>query len=82
MKTEPNHSLSDKYKFLKLPILRGILSLFEMLIIGIQTLSYSASVAGEGEEGTYQQRYSFCFDFSCRLAVALFIVLPLLQSGL
>ncbi|HHX23025.1 MAG: DUF1385 domain-containing protein [Tepidanaerobacteraceae bacterium] len=77
MKTEPNHSLSDKYKFLKLPILRGILSLFEMLIIGIQTLSYSASVAGEGEEEELTSRdIAFALISAVGFAVALFIVLP------
>ena len=66
MKTEENRSLSDKYKFLRLPILRGILALIEMLILGIQTLSYSAGVAGIDDEEELTGRDSFGISFSLR----------------
>ena len=39
IKTQENHSVQDKYKFLKLPIPRGIVSLVEMLVLGSQVLS-------------------------------------------
>ncbi|MCK4532369.1 DUF1385 domain-containing protein [bacterium] len=50
---KPIKSLSQKWPFLKLPLLRGIVVLIESLVIGIKTLTYSADVfAGdtEGEE--------------------------------
>ncbi len=51
---KPIKSLAQKWPFLKLPLLRGIVVLIESLVIGIKTLTYSADVfAGdmEGEEG-------------------------------
>ncbi len=43
-------SLTKKNKFFGLPIIRGFISLFESLIIGVQTLNYSASFfEDEGE---------------------------------
>jgi len=49
-KTEELHSLSEKYSFLKLPFLRGILALFETLYSGIKGIYFSANAAfGEDE---------------------------------
>jgi uncharacterized protein YqhQ len=77
LKTEENHSLSDKYKFLKLPILRGILALVEMLILGIQTLSYSASMAGiDDEEELTGKDIALALVSALGFAVLLFIILP------
>ena len=45
VKTEDYRPLSARYKLLKLPILRGAISFFEMLIIGIKTLNFSADIA-------------------------------------
>lgn len=48
---QPINSLSQKWSFLKLPFLRGIVVLIESLVIGIKTLTYSADVfAGDTEE--------------------------------
>ena len=44
-KSESFVSLTKKYKILSKPILRGILSFFEMLVLGIKTLNYSAEMA-------------------------------------
>jgi len=79
IKTQENRSLQDKYKFLKLPILRGIVALIEMLVLGIQTLSYSASVAGlEDEEELTGKDIAFALVSALGFAVLLFIVLPTL----
>jgi len=49
-KTEELHSLSDKYRFLKLPFIRGIVALFETLYSGIKGIYFSANAAfGEDE---------------------------------
>lgn len=45
IKTEDYKSLSARYKWLGVPIIRGAVSFVEMLIIGIQTLNFSADVA-------------------------------------
>ncbi len=77
MKTEENRSLSDKYKFLRLPILRGILALIEMLILEIQTLSNSAGVAGiDDEEELTGRDIALALVSALGFAVLLFIVLP------
>ena len=43
-------SLTHRFKFLNIPIVRGALNLVEMMWIGIQSLSYSASQAMDEEE--------------------------------
>ena len=39
----PFVSITQKKKFLGLPIIRGFISLIEMMIIGIKTLTFSAN---------------------------------------
>ncbi|MBN1756263.1 DUF1385 domain-containing protein [bacterium] len=43
-------SLAKRYKILNLPLVRGTINLFEMLIIGIKSLNWSAEVAMEEEK--------------------------------
>ncbi|NMA85136.1 MAG: DUF1385 domain-containing protein [Epulopiscium sp.] len=43
MDKQPIRSLSSRYSILKWPILRGILGFVESMVIGIKTLTYSAS---------------------------------------
>ncbi len=45
VKKEPYVALSKRYRLLGLPIIRGVISFFEMLVIGLKTLNYSAEVA-------------------------------------
>lgn len=77
LKKDENHSISERYKFLKLPILRGVVSLIEMMIIGIQTLSYSATMAGYEEEETLTTKdIAIALASAVLFAVVLFIILP------
>ena len=43
-------SLGDKYKFFRLPIIRGVVAFVESLKIGIKTLTWSASFFEDEEE--------------------------------
>ena len=43
-------SIKEKYKFLKLPILRGVVSFVESMSIGMKTLTYSSEFFLEEEE--------------------------------
>ena len=52
IKREKLVSVTKKYPFLKLPVLRGSVVLIQSLILGMRALNYSASVASEGEEGS------------------------------
>lgn len=80
VKTEENKSLSDKYKILKLPILRGILALIEMLILGIRSLSYSAYMAGEEEEQLTSKDMTLALLAALGMAILLFAVIPTLAA--
>jgi uncharacterized protein YqhQ len=46
-RTEPYVSVTKKHRVLGIPVIRGAISLFETLFIGIKSLSYSAEVASE-----------------------------------
>jgi len=47
VRQEPHRSLTERYHWLKLPILRGAVGLIEMMVIGIRTLNASAELAME-----------------------------------
>jgi uncharacterized protein YqhQ len=68
-------------RWLKVPLLRGALVLYETLVIGTRMLMRSASIAAEGEDielgrGTIVATMIFSLGF----AVALFFLLPLFLS--
>jgi len=70
--------LSDRWPFLNWPFLRGTVSLFGTLVLGIQALNYSAQQALEedGEEiGPWAMAFTLAAAFG--LAVFLFLLLPL-----
>ena len=50
VKKEPYISLTRRYRFLNLPILRGAVVLIETLYIGVKALSFSADVAIQEDE--------------------------------
>ncbi len=50
MKTEAIKRLSQRHKLLSLPIIRGVVGLFESLKIGFSALEYSSSIALEGDD--------------------------------
>ncbi len=41
-KKDPFNSLTARYKLLKLPLIRGIVNLFEMIIVGMNAINFSA----------------------------------------
>jgi uncharacterized protein YqhQ len=50
VKSQEFKSLAERYKILNIPIFRGAIILFEVMIIGIKTLQWSADKAMEDEE--------------------------------
>jgi uncharacterized protein YqhQ len=77
MKEELN-LLADRWAFLKWPVLRGTVSLFGSLLLGIRALNYSAQEAleeDEGEIGPWAMAGTIAAAFG--LAVFLFLLLPL-----
>ena len=85
-KTEELHSLSEKYRFLKLPFLRGILALFETLYSGIKGIYFSANAAfgeDENEEEVLSPiEIAVVVAFSIGLSILLFSVTPFFLTSL
>lgn len=77
VKKQKNHSIIDKYKFLKLPILRGMVSLIEMLVLGISVLSYSADILSDGKEEQLSNKdIVMTILGALGFAIFLFIIIP------
>lgn len=91
-------SMTEKVKFCGLPFVRGVFSFADSMILGMRTLTYSASFF-EDDEDTQPSRFELWLDkvfgeklekvlmsavmvFSVFMAVGLFMVLPLLISNL
>jgi len=70
-------SWTDRFPFLKWPLVRGSLVLVESLIIGMRALNYSASVfaEGEGEEIGFKETV-LSVVLAVILTVCLFVALP------
>lgn len=68
---------SDRFPILKKPILRGAVALIETMVLGLQSLTYSANeYAGEEEEQLSTKEIVFTIGFAFLLTVGLFVVLP------
>lgn len=67
----------------KIPFVRGIVALFEMLVIGTKALLYSTEVAAdEKDQQVTKTELFFTLLFSIGLAIGLFIALPLFFAKL
>ncbi len=98
VKTQEYRSLSSRYKFLKVPVLRGVVAFFEMLIIGIKTLNFSAEITireqekadavKNGTEYTEKEKKSnglllgAMAVVSLGIGIGVFFFLPLAVAGL
>jgi len=95
VKKEPYRSFLKKYKFLNIPIVRGVIVLIETLYIGMKTLTFSADVAmqEEDEEVEFSSEKGKKKEFFTTvwliltiflgvvLALFLFFYLPLVLTG-
>lgn len=66
-------------KIFKLPILRGIYALFEMLTIGVKTLIHSAQVAGKEDEEDGElssAEIAWLIITSFGITIGVFVILP------
>lgn len=87
-------SFGEKHKICRLPILRGVVNFVESMVIGMKTLTYSASFFEEEEEvkpskfdnmveGIFKEKTTDVFmgvtvAISILLAVGIFMILPYL----
>ena len=78
--------IADKYKFLGVPFIRGIVSLFETFYLGMKGLLFSANAAldeGEGEDSVkFGYKELAVVGAGALGIVALFLVVPFLLAGL
>jgi uncharacterized protein YqhQ len=79
----PLTSYMKKYPVLKLPVLRGMVALFESLVIGIRALTVSANESlGEEEEQLGKKEIGVTLVIAFAFAIGLFFVAPLFLTGL
>lgn len=79
MQENPVSSIMHRYPILKWPLVRGVVALFEAMIIGMKALSYSAQqVAEEEEEELGPKEMALTIGLALLLTIGLFIVLPAL----
>ena len=83
VKIETYKPAADKGLFFRLPIVRGVFNFVESLVIGVKTLTYSASFYDDEEDKKSSSKESsdsimifFTVAFSIVLAVGLFMLLP------
>lgn len=69
-------SIADRFPVLKLPILRGAVSLFESLSLGMKSLSFSAQAAGEEDEQLSDRELIATIILAVILACGLFLAIP------
>jgi uncharacterized protein YqhQ len=80
--------LTDRYPALKLPVLRGVIVLFQSLILGIRALNFSAEQVLDEEQPRARESSSgslalaFSMLFALAFALGLFFYLPLLFADL
>jgi len=80
IKKEKLVSVTKKYPFLKIPVLRGSVVLIQSLILGMRALNFSASVASAGEEGEPELSnwaLAGTLVFALAMGVGFFILAPL-----
>ncbi|MFP4112651.1 MAG: DUF1385 domain-containing protein, partial [Candidatus Woesearchaeota archaeon] len=77
IKKETYSSKFYNLKLLKWPFIRGIFSLFDMLIVGMKALTFSANESlGEDEEKLSTKEIAITITSSMLLAIGLFVGLP------
>jgi uncharacterized protein YqhQ len=76
--------LSELPKFFKLPMIRGVIALFQALSLGIRAIEFAAGKAYEEESGETMSRTSMVLTIitALLLGVGLFILLPLYATKL
>lgn len=82
VKEENFVSLLEKHRWLKTPIIRGTIALFETLKIGISSLNYSADILEEKEpkEKSSSAWFYLSLFISFPIAIFIFIFIPIFAT--
>ncbi len=73
--------IGNNKEFFKKPFIRGVVMLFESLVIGVKELTFSANQAGEEGESLSDKEAILTTIVSLSLGIGLFIVLPSIIGG-
>src|SRR3989338_5073972 len=77
------HSLAKKHSFLAKPFLRGALGIFEMMVLGLRAITYSANVqATKKEEKLSTKEITGTMISAFLIAIALFVIAPYFLTGI
>lgn len=76
VKKDPIRSIQERWPFLKTPVLRGVVALFESLIHGVRALNFSAQAAGEEDEQLTNKELAMTMAVAFIAGIILFIVIP------
>ena len=85
VRSERHQSISKKYPILGKPVLRGVVTLVESMILGIEALSFSANAAADSEdEGEELSAMAITLSIASAflLGMGLFVGLPHLLTAL
>jgi uncharacterized protein YqhQ len=73
-------SITEKHPWLKWPMLRGVIALYESMVVGMKMITFSANVLaeeeGEEEEVLTNKEIALSMIFALGLATLLFVVIP------
>ena len=70
--------MAEKYKILKIPVIRGVIALFEALKIGLNTLNWSSDISMEDDKKKPNKAVDILLTiFSFSIAILLFFVAPI-----
>lgn len=70
------NSIADRFPIFKKFFFRGMISLFESMILGLKALSFSAQKAGEEDDPITSSDIAMTMAISILFAIILFIVIP------
>jgi uncharacterized protein YqhQ len=80
--SEPLNSILHRNRFARAPFFRGLVLLYETLVIGTRWLMRSGSVQAEGEgQEIGRGTIALTLVFTLALAIGLFVLLPLFLAG-
>jgi len=82
-KTEEINSISERYKILRLPLIRGLVALVESVYLGVKGLYFSANVSLEEEDEKIEPKeMAVTFVLAIALAIILFSIIPFFLTSL
>lgn len=80
LKTRRVRSISDRYPILKLPLIRGIVSIFESMTLGMKSMNYSSQISSDDEDPLTDSELKLTIILAIGFMIGIFIVIPTLTA--